>query len=299
MELNFIFKSFDHVRYQHGKHVAGPHGGAGRAIKVEPNINGGEGVTVTIYNLDGDHPIWQNNIQMAPKQMRVIAKSNDEIILRGFGYDAMGGSFADYGLTIKQKKGEIENCVLHMHDRGIDIEYLSYDKNDQETSLEEKLEDIEIELLKEVNKITEKYINDQCDTIVNDSGVISYNDPKFEIFSKERLDAHNFRYLCYFFIPVDIEDKIVLRKNFYHDTEKFRDYGFLLDSFLKYERMEYYESLKSFEQLTAIIESRLQGGKVYLELLANAPNRNDPNYLISNVEKLEDIKYLIATHYII
>lgn len=124
MKLDFIFKSSDHLRYENGRHVSGPHGGAGRAVKVEPNINGGEGVSVTMYNLDGNHPVWQNNVQMAPKQMKVIEQTNDKIVLRGYGHDAMGGSFADYGLTIKLKNGELENCILHMHDRGVDIEYL-------------------------------------------------------------------------------------------------------------------------------------------------------------------------------
>ena len=124
LELDFVFKSSDHLRYENGRHVSGPHGGAGRAVQVEPNISGGEGVTVTMYNLDGNHPVWQNNVQMAPKQMKVIEQTNDKIVLRGYGYDAMGASFADYGLTIKLKNGELENCILHMHDRGVDIEYL-------------------------------------------------------------------------------------------------------------------------------------------------------------------------------
>lgn len=124
MSLNFVFKSSDHLRYENGKHVSGPHGGAGRAVKVEPNISGGEGYTVTLYNLDGNHPVWQNNVQMAPKQMKVIQRDNNKIILRGYGHDAMGASFADYGLTINLKNGEIHNCILHMYDRGVDIEYL-------------------------------------------------------------------------------------------------------------------------------------------------------------------------------
>ncbi len=105
MELDFVFKSSDHLRYENGKHVSGPHGGAGRAVKVEPNIMGGQGVTVTLYNLDGNHPVWQNNVQMAPKQMKVIESNNDKIVLRGYGRDEMGASFADYGLTINIKNG--------------------------------------------------------------------------------------------------------------------------------------------------------------------------------------------------
>ena len=124
MDLNFVFKSSDHLRYENGKHVSGPHGGAGRAVKVETNISGGEGYTITLYNLDGNHPVWQNNVQMAPKQMKVIQQSSNKIVLRGYGQDAMGGSFADYGLTIYFDNEQVSKCILHMHDRNVDIEYL-------------------------------------------------------------------------------------------------------------------------------------------------------------------------------
>jgi tetratricopeptide (TPR) repeat protein len=124
MSLNFIFKSYDHLRYENGRHVSGPHGGANRTVKVEPNISGGEGYTVTVYNLDGNHPVWQNNVQMSPKQMKVIQQTNDKIVLRGYGQDTLGSSFADYGLTVHMKNGAIEKCILHMFDRNVDIEYL-------------------------------------------------------------------------------------------------------------------------------------------------------------------------------
>jgi tetratricopeptide (TPR) repeat protein len=138
MNLNFVFKSPDHLRYENGKHVSGPHGGAGRAVKVEPNISGGEGYTVTLYNLDGNHPVWQNNIQMAPKQMKLVVADSEKIQLKGYGRDAMGASFADYGLTIYHDDGSIEKCVLHMYDRGVDIEYLKLEEQSKnKTSLNE------------------------------------------------------------------------------------------------------------------------------------------------------------------
>ena len=136
--LNFLFESSDHLRYQNGIHVAGPHGGARRAIKVEPNINGcqgyniqgGDGYIVTIYNLDGSHPFGQNNVQMSPKPMRIISQSLNKIVLRGypvqatspFGWIDFDGQ--SYGLTIFFKNDEVDKCVLHMHDRKVDIEYL-------------------------------------------------------------------------------------------------------------------------------------------------------------------------------
>jgi len=125
MKLDFVFKSSDHIRYERGNHVSGPHpGGARRAVKVEPNISGEKGVSVSMFNLDGNHPVWQNNVQMAAKQMEIVKENANEIVLRGFGKDAMGSPFSDYGLTIKLKGQEIQACILHMFDRNIDIEYL-------------------------------------------------------------------------------------------------------------------------------------------------------------------------------
>ncbi len=138
IELDFVFKSSDHLRYQDDIHVSGPHGGAARAIKVEPNINGcegynikgGEGYIVTVYNLDGNHPIWQNNVQMTSKPMNIVSRSSSKIVLRGYRVEAMSPfgwvdfNGEDYGLSIYLENNKLEKCILHMHDRNVDIEYL-------------------------------------------------------------------------------------------------------------------------------------------------------------------------------
>ena len=126
---DIYFESSDHIRYQNGQHVSGPHGGARRAVKIETNIEGKDGYTVTVYNLDGNHPFWGNNVQMAPKQMKVISSDSESTELRGWGEDpkAFGhpdGLFSNYGITIHHPDNEIESIVLHMHDRSVDIEYL-------------------------------------------------------------------------------------------------------------------------------------------------------------------------------
>jgi hypothetical protein len=125
------FVSNSHQRYENGMPIHGLQSGCKRAVKIEDNINGGEGYTVTVFNLDVTHPVWGNNVQMSPKPMKVIQQTSEKIILRGFGHDqmalAMGAgddaSFAHYGLSVFLKNGEVEKCILHMHDRGIDIEY--------------------------------------------------------------------------------------------------------------------------------------------------------------------------------
>jgi hypothetical protein len=119
-ELDFLFHSSDHLRYENGRHVSGPHGGAPRAVKVETNISGGDGYTVTMFNTDGGRAV----VQMAPKQMKVQHVDDKKIVLRGYGHDSSGASFSDYGLTIQLDNGNIEKCILHMYDRNVDIEYL-------------------------------------------------------------------------------------------------------------------------------------------------------------------------------
>ena len=121
--IKLRFASKDHIRYENGIHVSGPHGGAGRGIQIVPNFELKEGYLVTIYNQAGLHPLWGNNIQMAPKQMKVVSKTANEIELRGFGHDMFGNTFSDYGITLKIYDGELEKCILHMFDRNIDIEY--------------------------------------------------------------------------------------------------------------------------------------------------------------------------------
>lgn len=123
--LKLRYHSKDHLRYENGIHVSGPHGGVGRGVEVVPNFNLKEGYLVTIYNQDGLHPLWGNNIQMATKQMKVISKTENEIQLRGFGADPLGNSFADYALSIHLSGNDIEFIKLHMLDRGVEIKYLN------------------------------------------------------------------------------------------------------------------------------------------------------------------------------
>jgi hypothetical protein len=134
------FVSDNHIRYENKHVVVGPNTdklgnnyGANRGIKVEPNIQGGEGYSVTMYNFDGNHPVWGNNIQMASKRMRIISSTSDKIVLRGFGRDPMGASFEDYGLTIFHNGNEPTKLMLHLHDRNVDIEYFK-SKNDTDSS---------------------------------------------------------------------------------------------------------------------------------------------------------------------
>ena len=127
------FDSSDHVRFQNGNDVSGHNYGCNRRFVIEKNIQGDEGYTVTMYNLDGNHPVWQNNIQMAPKRMMIVNVEDNIVELRGYGYDenalSMGAplqaaSFENYGIIVMIEKSTITRMQLNMFDRNISIVYL-------------------------------------------------------------------------------------------------------------------------------------------------------------------------------
>lgn len=123
-EGTVVFDSSDHIRFQNGQNVSGHNYGCNRRLVIEKNIEGGEGYTVTMYNLDGVHPLWQNNIQMAPKRMKVISVNDNIVELRGYGFDRFGGNFADYGVVLLIEDSEIIRLQLNMFDRNTCIVYL-------------------------------------------------------------------------------------------------------------------------------------------------------------------------------
>lgn len=131
---DFKFLSDDHVRIENGRSTNVNNKGAWRGIRVKTSNN--STFSVTMYNMNENHPIWGDNIQMAEKKMKVIVDQNDKIVLRGFGTDSMGASFADYGLTLYKLDGVINKVTLHMHDRNIDIEYfIAKKESSDDTSL--------------------------------------------------------------------------------------------------------------------------------------------------------------------
>lgn len=132
-EGTVVFDSSDHVRFQNGQDVSGHNLGCNRRLVIEKNIEDGEGYTITMYNLDGIHPLWKNNVQMAPKRMKIISVKEDIVEFRGFGYDenalAIGAplqdaSFENYGIVIMIEDAAIVRAQLNMYDRNISIVYL-------------------------------------------------------------------------------------------------------------------------------------------------------------------------------
>lgn len=132
-DFRVVFDSSDHVRFQDGAAITGHNYGCHRRFVIEKNIEGHEGYTVTMYNIDGLHPFWGNNIQMAPKRMRIISLHDNIIELRGYGYDEKAlangvpmsdASYANYGIVLLIENEEIKRVQLNMFDRNINIVYL-------------------------------------------------------------------------------------------------------------------------------------------------------------------------------
>lgn len=123
-EGKVIFDTSDHIRFHNGKDVSGHNYGCNRRFVIEKNIEGGEGYTVTMYNLDGLHPLWQNNIQMAPKRMRIVSVNDNIVEMRGYGVDMLGSSFSDYGVVLLIDNRVISQIQLNMYDRNICIVYV-------------------------------------------------------------------------------------------------------------------------------------------------------------------------------
>lgn len=120
---NFKFLSSDHIRYENGVDNYGHQKGANRGIEIIKHETVHDAYKVTIYNLDGNHPVWGTNIQMHPKRMKITEQNEKKIELRGFGNDQFGAPFSNYGLTCHINGNEIERVVLHMIEKKVDIEY--------------------------------------------------------------------------------------------------------------------------------------------------------------------------------
>ena len=128
---DLVLNSTHHQRYQNGITVMGSQV-CNRMIKIENKIfkdmfNGlsvtpEKGFLVTMWNMDTPTPTHQ----MQPKLMEMEADMGDKILLRGITLKTQGIvalDNKDYGITLHLKNRNVIKCVLHMYDRGVDIEY--------------------------------------------------------------------------------------------------------------------------------------------------------------------------------
>lgn len=117
---NYVFTANTHQRYENGIPVKGEQIGVVRSVKIEKNISGNEGYTISI------------SPSMSAKPMKIIRHSNDSVYLQGYGYDKMAlmigvpesvASFASYAMTIFFNDSQISHCTVHLLDRNVDIDY--------------------------------------------------------------------------------------------------------------------------------------------------------------------------------
>jgi hypothetical protein len=127
----FTFKSDCHQRYENNVPVMGLQE-CSRTVSVIKNTDGcpgyklepGIGYIVKVYNDDLGKP------NMSDKPMKVVSKSADKVELRGFPIEARSPfgwqkvDYTDYGFVVYYKDGKVENCVLHMYDRNVRLEYM-------------------------------------------------------------------------------------------------------------------------------------------------------------------------------
>ena len=128
---DLVLNSTHHQRYQNDIPVMGSQF-CNRTIKIENkefktmfnglDVTPKEGFLVTMWNMDTPTPTHQ----MQPKLMEMEADLGDKILLRGITLKAMGVvafDNKDYGITLHLKNRNVVKCVLHLLDRGVDIEY--------------------------------------------------------------------------------------------------------------------------------------------------------------------------------
>lgn len=187
---DFKFLSDDHTRIEKGRPTSANNKGAWRGIRVKTSDN--QIFFVTMYNINENHPVWGDNIQMAEKRMKVVEENNDKIILRGFGADAMGASFADYGLTLHKSNNIVNKVILHMHDRSIDIVYEKAENNAQSNKLDtysksDSFKDF-VERFRAMSMQEKIQIATQTD-LVNNQGADAYTNGNTELAIEKFLQA--------------------------------------------------------------------------------------------------------------
>ncbi|GEM_PF-4860961 len=113
------FNSSRHIRYENGQKVGTFNDP--RIVDIEKE---GRFYIVTILNANKSS--WlsvSGNVVMASKRMLIQTVEDNKVVLRGYGEDAQGYSFINYGLTVYFSNSEVEKMTLHLHDRNVNIEY--------------------------------------------------------------------------------------------------------------------------------------------------------------------------------
>lgn len=114
------FLSSDHIRFPNEVPITGHNYNCHRKFVIDKKYKRWSWI---YSNMDGIHPLYGNNIQMASKQMKIVSVYENMVELRGWGYDPMGFPFSNYGIVIQFQQDNIQVIDLFMHDRNTTIMY--------------------------------------------------------------------------------------------------------------------------------------------------------------------------------
>lgn len=133
-DLTLISKR--HQRYESGVPVRGIQH-CGRALIIKNSdfrelMNGApvtptEGFLVRMINTDVRDAKGNYQEMMQPKLMTLVSDIANKIELKGVALTMMGVKavdFSDYSITLHLVNRMVAKCILHILDRGVDIEYL-------------------------------------------------------------------------------------------------------------------------------------------------------------------------------
>lgn len=119
---NFMFVSSTHSKYEAGVEKASVES-CWKGIQINKNSNHENSYSMTIKRLDKQKNNWENDVQMSIKKMKIGAVSNNKLELWGYGDDAMGVSFSDYGIAILFENNTIVKIILKFFYRNVELHY--------------------------------------------------------------------------------------------------------------------------------------------------------------------------------
>ncbi len=119
---NFMFVSSTHSKYEKGIEIASVDD-CWKGIQINKNSKNDDSYSMTIRALDKQKSRWETDVQMSIKQMKIGAVSNNKLEMRGYGDDAMGVSFSDYGLAVLFENNTIVKIILKYFYRNVELHY--------------------------------------------------------------------------------------------------------------------------------------------------------------------------------
>ncbi len=119
---NFMFVSSTHSKYEEGVEKASVEG-CWKGIQINKNSKKDNSYSMTIKRLDNQKSNWENDVQMSVKQMKIRDVSNNKLELCGYGDDAMGVSFSDYGIALLFENNTIVKIILKFFYRNVELHY--------------------------------------------------------------------------------------------------------------------------------------------------------------------------------